>query len=58
MPDLTTSQLTSRMKELDSEIVHCLDNFLRDTDVAVIGMRLHLDDCHEYSIQYEFTFPY
>lgn len=56
MPDLTTKELSLRTKKLDTEIVHCLDNFLRDTDVAVIGMDIHLNDCYEYDIQYHFAF--
>ena len=56
MTDLTTSQLTYRMKELDNEIVHCFDKFLSDTGVAVVGMDIYLNDCYEYDIQYQFVF--
>ena len=56
MPELTTKELSLRMKELDNEIVHCLDNFFRDTNVAVIGMGIYLNDSHDYEILYQFAF--
>ena len=58
MPDLTTSQLACRMKELDNEILRCFDKFLCDTGMAVVGMDIRLmdDDSYEYDIQYQFAF--
>ena len=58
MPELTTKELSLRMKELDNEVLHCFDKFLCDTGVAVVGMEIRLmdDDSCEYDIQYQFAF--
>ena len=57
-PNLTTSELSARMKELDHDVVHCLDCFLSDTGVAVLGLRLSLDkESEEYLLDWHFAFP-
>jgi hypothetical protein len=42
-PNLTTSELSARMKEMDHDVIHCLDCFLSDTGVLVLDLRLSFD---------------
>jgi len=57
MPNLTTSELYARMKELDLDVVHCFDCFLSDTGVAVVGLNLSFDEeSEEYLLDWHFAF--
>ena len=57
-PDLTTSELYARMKKMDDELIHCLDCFLSDTGVAVVGLNLSFDEqSEEYLLDWHFVFP-
>jgi hypothetical protein len=57
MPDLTTSQLSARMKELDSQIVGCLAEFITDTGILVSDAFLNWDDEHGYVLHYCLVYP-
>jgi hypothetical protein len=57
-PNLTTSELFARMKEMDLDVIHSLDCFLSDTGVAVLELRLSLDkESEEYLLDWHFGFP-
>jgi hypothetical protein len=56
-PNLTTSELYARMKQMDDDVLHCLDCFLSDTGVAVVGLNLSFDEeIEEYLFDWHFTF--
>jgi hypothetical protein len=56
-PNLTTSELSARMKQMDHDVVHCLDCFLSDTGVAVTGLSLSFDEeTEEYLLDWHFAF--
>ena len=57
-PNLTISELSARAKRMDDDVVHCLDCFLSDTGVAVVGLRLSFDEeTEEYLLDWHFAFP-
>lgn len=57
-PNLTTSELSARMKEMDHDVIHLLDCFLSDTGVAVLGLRLSFnEESEEYILDWHFAFP-
>lgn len=57
MPNLTTSELSDRMKQMDHDVLHCLDCFLSDTGVAVVGLNLSFDEeSEEYLLDWHFAF--
>jgi hypothetical protein len=56
-PNLTMSELHARMKQMDHDVLHCLDCFLSDTGVAVVGLNLSFDEeSEEYLIDWHFAF--
>jgi hypothetical protein len=58
MPNLTISELYARMKEMDFNVTHCLDCFLSDTGLAVVGLNLSFDEeSEEYLLDWHFAFP-
>ena len=58
VPNLTISELSARMKQMDHDVLHCLDCFLSDTGVAVLGLRLSFDEIsEEYVLDWHFAFP-
>ena len=57
-PNLTTSELYARMKQMDHDVVHCLDCFFSDTGLAVVGLTLSFDEESEgYLLDWHFAFP-
>jgi hypothetical protein len=57
MPNLTTSELSARMKQMDHDVIDCLDSFLLDTGVAVTGLNLSFDEeSEEYLLDWHFAF--
>ena len=57
-PNLTTSELSARMKEMDHDVIHLIDCFLSDTGVAVLGLRLSFnEESEEYILDWHFAFP-
>ena len=57
-PNLTTSELSARMKKMDHDVIHCLDCFLSDTGVGVLGLRLSFnEESEEYILDWHFAFP-
>ena len=57
-PNLTTSELSARMKQMDHDVLHCLDCFFSDTGVAVLGLRLSFDETsEEYVLDWHLAFP-
>ena len=57
-PNLTTSELYARMKQMDHDVLYCLDCFLSDTGVAVVGLNLSFDEeSEEYLLDWHFAFP-
>jgi hypothetical protein len=58
IPNLSTSELYARMKQMDHDVVHCFDCFLSDTGVAVAGLHLSFDEeTEEYLLDWHFVFP-
>jgi len=56
--NLTTSELSTRMKQMDHDVAHCLDCFFSDTGIAVLGLRLSFDEESEkYLLDWHFAFP-
>jgi len=56
--NLTISELSARMKQMDHDVLHCLDCFLSDTGVAVLGLRLSFDEeSEEYLLDWHFALP-
>ena len=46
------------MKQMDHDVVHCLDCFLSDTGVGVVGLNLSFDEeSEEYLLDWYFAFP-
>jgi hypothetical protein len=46
------------MKEMDFNVAHCLDCFLSDTGLAVVGLNLSFDEeSEEYLLDWHFAFP-
>ena len=57
-PNLTTSELSARMKQMDLDVLHCLDCFLSDTGVAVLGLQLSFnEESEEYILDWHLAFP-
>ena len=57
-PNLTISELSARAKQMDHDVLHCLDCFLSDTGVGVVGLRLSFDEeTAEYLLDWQFAFP-
>ena len=57
-PNLTIPELHTRMKQMDHDVVHCLDCFLSDTGVGVVGLNLSFDEeSEEYLLDWHFAFP-
>ena len=57
-PNLTTSEFSARMKEMDHDVIHCLDCFLSDTGVAVLDLCLSFnEESEEYILDWHFAFP-
>jgi hypothetical protein len=57
-PNLTIPELHARMKQMDHDVVHCLDCFLSDTGVGVVGLSLSFDEeTEEYLLDWHFAFP-
>jgi phosphoribosylaminoimidazole-succinocarboxamide synthase len=57
-PDLTTSELAARLKELDFAIVHQLDEFASDTGIDIADLRIEYDyDNHQFVMEYRLAFP-
>ena len=57
-PDLTTSELTERLKELDFAIVHRLDKFASDTGIDIAELHVKYDyDADEFVMDYRLAFP-
>jgi len=57
-PDLTTSELTARLKELDLSIVHRLEEFASDTGVDIAELHVKYDyDADEFAMDYHIVFP-
>ena len=57
IPNLTTSEFSARMKRMDLDVVHCLDCFLSDTGVEVIGLNLSFDkEAEGYLLDWHFAF--
>lgn len=55
---LTVSGLSARMKQMDGDVIDCLDSFLSDTGVGVLGLRLVFDEESEaYLLDWHFGFP-
>lgn len=57
VPDLTTKELSARMKELDSDIVRCLADFIADTGVLVSDLFVTWDDEQGYDFIYALVYP-
>ena len=56
-PNPTIPELFARMKQMDHDVVHCLDCFLSDTGVAVTGLSLSFDEeSEEYLLDWHFAF--
>jgi phosphoribosylaminoimidazole-succinocarboxamide synthase len=57
-PDLTTSELAARLKELDFAIVHRFDEFASDTGVDIAELRIEYDyDNDQFVMDYRLAFP-
>jgi hypothetical protein len=57
-PNLTTSEFYARMKQMDLDVIDCLDSFLLDTGVGVAGLRLSFSkESEEYLLDWHFVFP-
>jgi hypothetical protein len=57
-PDLTTSELAARLKELDFAIVHQFDVFASDTGIDIADLIIRYDyDNDEYVMDYRLAFP-
>ena len=57
-PDLTTSELAARLKELDFAIVHQFDEFASDTGIDISDLRVEYDhDNHQFVMDYRLVFP-
>ena len=58
LPNLTIPELHARMKQMDHDVVHCLDCFLSDTGVGVVGLNLSFnEETEEYLLDWHFAFP-
>lgn len=58
LPNLTTSELSFRMKELDLKLLHCLDEFGSDTGIDVTDVTIHWnEDAEQFDLAYAFAFP-
>jgi hypothetical protein len=56
-PDLTVSGLRARMKQMDEDIVDCLDSFLSETGVGVLGLIVSFnEESQEYLLDWHLTF--
>jgi hypothetical protein len=57
-PDLTVSGLRERMKQMDEDVVNCLDSFLAETGIGVIGLKLSFnEESEEFLLDYHLDFP-
>ena len=56
MPDLSTSELTSRMQQLDEQLVACLESFLVDTGVAIDAVVIDYNE-EGYGVTLGLAFP-
>jgi len=57
-PDLTTSELAARLKELDFAIVHQFDEFASDTGIDIVDLRMEYDyDNEQFVMDYRLVFP-
>lgn len=56
MPDLTTSELNSRMNQLDEELVACLESFFVDTNIVINAVIIDLNE-EGYGISLGLGFP-
>jgi hypothetical protein len=57
-PDLTTSELAARLKELDFAIVYQLDKFASDTGTDIAELRIEYDyDNDQFVMDYRLVFP-
>jgi phosphoribosylaminoimidazole-succinocarboxamide synthase len=57
-PDLTTSELAARLKELDFAIVHQLDEFASNTGIDIADLRIEYDyDNDQFVMDYRLAFP-
>jgi len=57
-PDLTTSELAARLKELDFAIVHQFDEFASDTGIDIVDLRMEYDyDNDQFVMDYRLVFP-
>jgi hypothetical protein len=56
MSDLTTSELNSRMNQLDEELVACLESFFVDTNVAITAVIIDLNE-EGYDVSLGLGFP-
>ena len=58
IPSLTTSELASRMKQLDYKLLHCLDEFTSDTGIEITDAIIHWkEDDDRFEMSYAFAFP-
>jgi hypothetical protein len=56
-PNLTTSELAARMKQMDDDIIDCLDSFLCDTGVGIVGLTLSFnEESQEYILDWHLAF--
>jgi hypothetical protein len=55
-PNLTTSELAARIKQLDYELCSCIDDFAIDTNLLVLEATINLTE-EKYSLEYRFAFP-
>jgi len=57
-PDLTTSELAARLKEVDFAIVHQFDEFASDTGIDIVDLRMEYDyDNEQFVMDYRLVFP-
>lgn len=55
-PNLTTSELAARIKQLDYELCSCIDDFAIDTNLLVLEATVNLTE-ENYGLEYRFAFP-
>jgi hypothetical protein len=56
MPDLSTSELNSRMQQLDEQLVACLESFFVDTGVAIDAVVIDYNE-KGYGVTLGLAFP-